>query len=178
MGDTAQQQPPPSLRPTQCSALLLHCANHHLLHIPTGKLQPQDPPAEPPSSAPYLGGGSAGERCPGPAGGSPAPGAAGLTGAAAGAAASAGAAAGMPAACSLTAAGRQKGDGERRHCGPREGRGTAAGTGSTPWLRAAGPAWLAAAPGTGFDLSEEEGKKRKVGKKNEGKFNKTAVLVT
>lgn len=62
-----------------------------------------------PGRSPHLGAGSAGARCPVPAGGSPALGAAGLTDAAAGAAASAGAAAGRPAACSLTAAGRQKG---------------------------------------------------------------------
>lgn len=77
------------------------------------KPQPWGRPPVPPNPVPYLGEGSAGARCPGRAGGSPAPGAAGLTGAAAGAAASAGAAAGTPAAYSLTAAGRQKGGKEK-----------------------------------------------------------------
>lgn len=146
------------------------------------KLQPRGPPD--PGRGPYLGAGSAGARCPAPVGGSPAPGAAGLTGAAAGAAASAGAAAGRPAACSLTAARRQKGEIKACYFQPcsrnlageagaqrRQQRGMSAAV--VPWpcvppscCWAAGPAQLAAEPDGGFDLSEEEGKKRKGEGKN------------
>lgn len=138
------------------------------------------PPQRIPLQGPYLGAGSAGARRPGPGGGSPAPGAAGLTGAAAGAAASAGAAAGRPAACSLTAAGRQKG--EIKACyfqpcsrngagrpgpaaGDARGGGTAAVCASV-LLPGPVPAQLAAEPDGGFDLSEEEGKRRKGEGKN------------
>lgn len=88
---------------------------------------------DPPRPCPYLGAGSAGARCPALAGGSPGPGAAGLTGAAAAAAASAGAAAGRPAACSPTAAetkGRTKSQIQALFPVWRGGRGVLRGAGS------------------------------------------------